>query len=114
MWIRLKHSGKVGLSHSQLELLVLQRTAALQTLSQRLLKVQDEERRRVARHLTRCPRSLHWPTRHYRRFARKASQNPDAEPSDGEQLDLFLWTGLISGSEQSGKKHFTVAFNDIG
>ena len=51
MWIRLKHSGKVALSHAQLELLVLQRTAALQTLSQRLLKVQDEERRRVARDL---------------------------------------------------------------
>jgi len=51
MWIRLKHSGKVALSHAQLELLVLQRTAALQTLSQRLLKVRDEERRRVARDL---------------------------------------------------------------
>ena len=51
MWIRLKHSGKVALSHAQLELLVLQRTAALQTLSQRLLKVQDEERRKVARDL---------------------------------------------------------------
>ena len=38
-------------SHSQLELLVLERTAALQTLSQRLLRVQDEERRRVARDL---------------------------------------------------------------
>jgi two-component system NarL family sensor kinase len=51
MWIRSKHSGKVALSHAQLELLVLQRTAALQSLSQRLLKVQDEERRRVARDL---------------------------------------------------------------
>lgn len=38
-------------SHSQLELLVLERTVALQTLSQRLLRVQDEERRRVARDL---------------------------------------------------------------
>ena len=51
MWIRSKHSGKIALSHAQLELLVLQRTAALQNLSQRLLKVQDEERRRVARDL---------------------------------------------------------------
>jgi two-component system NarL family sensor kinase len=51
MWIRSKHSGKVALSHAQLELLVLQRTLALQNLSQRLLKVQDEERRRVARDL---------------------------------------------------------------
>jgi len=38
-------------SHSQLELLVLERTAALRTLSQRLLRVQDEERRKVARDL---------------------------------------------------------------
>ena len=37
--------------HAQLELLVLERTLALQSLSQRLLKVQDEERRRVARDL---------------------------------------------------------------
>ncbi len=46
-----KHSRNSRLSHSQLESLVLQRTAALQNLSQRLLKVQDEERRRVARDL---------------------------------------------------------------
>jgi two-component system NarL family sensor kinase len=51
MRILLKHSGKSALSHAQLELLVLQRTIALQNLSQRLLKVQDEERRRVARDL---------------------------------------------------------------
>jgi signal transduction histidine kinase len=38
-------------AHSELESLVLQRTVELQTLSQRLLKVQDEERRRVARDL---------------------------------------------------------------
>jgi signal transduction histidine kinase len=38
-------------AHSQLESLVLQRTSELQTLSQRLLRVQDEERRRVARDL---------------------------------------------------------------
>jgi two-component system, NarL family, sensor kinase len=38
-------------SYSQLETLVLERTAALQNLSQRLLRVQDEERRRVARDL---------------------------------------------------------------
>ena len=51
MWILSKRSGKSALSHAQLELLVLQRTIALQNLSQRLLKVQDEERRRVARDL---------------------------------------------------------------
>jgi two-component system NarL family sensor kinase len=38
-------------SYSQLETLVLERTAALQNLSQQLLRVQDEERRRVARDL---------------------------------------------------------------
>ena len=38
-------------SYSQLEALVLERTTALQNLSQRLLKVQDEERRKVARDL---------------------------------------------------------------
>jgi signal transduction histidine kinase len=38
-------------AHSQLESLVLQRTSELENLSQRLLKVQDEERRRVARDL---------------------------------------------------------------
>jgi signal transduction histidine kinase len=38
-------------SYSQLETLVLERTAALQNLSQRVLRVQDEERRRVARDL---------------------------------------------------------------
>jgi hypothetical protein len=38
-------------SRSQLELQVLERTESLQNLSQRLLRVQDEERRRVARDL---------------------------------------------------------------
>ena len=51
MWIFPKHSSKCELSHAQLELLVLQRTVALQKLSQQLLKVQDEERRKVARDL---------------------------------------------------------------
>jgi signal transduction histidine kinase len=51
MWILSKHLKKSGLSHAQLESLVLQRTVALQNLSQRLLRVQDEERRRVARDL---------------------------------------------------------------
>ncbi len=51
MWILSKHSNKSGLSHAQVESLVVQRTVALQNLSQRLLKVQDEERRRVARDL---------------------------------------------------------------
>jgi two-component system NarL family sensor kinase len=51
MWNLSKNRRNSRLSHSQLESLVLQRTAALQNLSQRLLKVQDEERRRVARDL---------------------------------------------------------------
>ena len=51
MWILSKHLKKSALSHAQLESLVLQRTVALQNLSQRLLRVQDEERRRVARDL---------------------------------------------------------------
>jgi two-component system NarL family sensor kinase len=51
MWILSKNLKKSGLSHAQLESLVSQRTIALQNLSQRLLKVQDEERRRVARDL---------------------------------------------------------------
>jgi two-component system, NarL family, sensor kinase len=51
MWILSKHLKKSGLSHAQLESMVLQRTVALQNLSQRLMKVQDEERRRVARDL---------------------------------------------------------------
>ena len=51
MRIPSRHSGKSELSRDELELLVLQRTAALQALSRRLLKVQDEERRRVARDL---------------------------------------------------------------
>jgi two-component system, NarL family, sensor kinase len=51
MWILSKNLKKSGLSHAQLESLVSQRTIALQNLSQRLLKVQDEERRKVARDL---------------------------------------------------------------
>jgi signal transduction histidine kinase len=51
MWILSKHLKKSELSHAELESLVLQRTVALQNLSQRLLRVQDEERRRVARDL---------------------------------------------------------------
>jgi len=53
MGILSRHQTKRTLrqSHSQLELLVLERTVALQNLSQRLLRVQDEERRRVARDL---------------------------------------------------------------
>jgi two-component system, NarL family, sensor kinase len=46
-----KQSRTGVLSHAELESLVLQRTVALENLSQRLLKVQDEERRRVARDL---------------------------------------------------------------
>ena len=53
MWTLSRHRSKLTFrqSRSQLELLVLERTEALQSLSQRLLRVQDEERRRVARDL---------------------------------------------------------------
>jgi anti-sigma regulatory factor (Ser/Thr protein kinase) len=53
MWTLSRHRSKLTLrqTRSQLELLVLERTEALQALSQRLLRVQDEERRRVARDL---------------------------------------------------------------
>ena len=53
MWTLSRHRNKLTFrqSRSQLESLVLERTEALQDLSQRLLRVQDEERRRVARDL---------------------------------------------------------------
>jgi len=53
MWIISRHQTKLkfGQSHSQLESLIQERTVALQVLSRRLLRVQDEERRRVARDL---------------------------------------------------------------
>lgn len=53
MWMLSRDQTKRPLrqSYSQLEVLVQERTVALQNLSQRLLRVQDEERRRVARDL---------------------------------------------------------------
>jgi signal transduction histidine kinase len=53
MWTFKHHQTKRTLreSNSQLELLISERTEALRNLSQRLLRVQDEERRRVARDL---------------------------------------------------------------
>jgi two-component system NarL family sensor kinase len=51
MWISLKHSGESNRSSAHLDALVLQHTVAKQNLSQRLLKAQDDERRRVARDL---------------------------------------------------------------
>ena len=53
MWTLSRHQDKLTFrqSRSQLELLVLERTESLRNLSQRLLRVQDEERRRVARDL---------------------------------------------------------------
>lgn len=51
MWIRSKQSKQLALEHQELELQVQARTAELRKLSQRLLKVQDEERRRFARDL---------------------------------------------------------------
>jgi two-component system, NarL family, sensor kinase len=49
MWIS-KYS-RLSHAHSELEALILERTAELQRLSQRLLQVQDEERRKIARDL---------------------------------------------------------------
>jgi signal transduction histidine kinase len=51
MWKISKQSRQMALSHAQLESVLLERTAELQILSQRLLKVQDEERRKLARDL---------------------------------------------------------------
>jgi len=51
MWNRSKQAKQMALSHAQLETLIMERTAELQILSQRLLRVQDEERRKMARDL---------------------------------------------------------------
>ncbi|MFY9740792.1 MAG: sensor histidine kinase [Candidatus Sulfotelmatobacter sp.] len=51
MWTLLKQSRQLALSHAQLESVILERTAELEILSQRLLKVQDEEKRKLARDL---------------------------------------------------------------
>jgi two-component sensor histidine kinase len=51
MWTTSKHKRQLATAHSQLESVLLQRTAELQTLSQRLLKVQDEEKRKLSRDL---------------------------------------------------------------
>jgi two-component system NarL family sensor kinase len=51
MWIHSKQSRQLAIEHQELEALVTARTAELQKLTQRLLKVQDEERRKIARDL---------------------------------------------------------------
>src|ERR1700675_4759135 len=51
MWIQSKQSRQLAIEHQELEALVTARTAELQKLTQRLLKVQDEERRKIARDL---------------------------------------------------------------
>jgi two-component system, NarL family, sensor kinase len=51
MWTISKQSRQLALSHAQLESVILERTAELEILSQRLLKVQDDEKRRLARDL---------------------------------------------------------------
>ena len=51
MWPLSDHSRQMALEHSQLQSVIQQRTAELQNLSQRLLKVQDEERRKLSRDL---------------------------------------------------------------
>jgi signal transduction histidine kinase len=50
MWTLSKHL-KLSHSQSELEALIMERTEELQRLSQRLLKVQDQERRKIARDL---------------------------------------------------------------
>jgi two-component system, NarL family, sensor kinase len=50
MWILARHS-RSRPSRAQLESLLIERTVALEKLTQRLLKLQDEERRRIARNL---------------------------------------------------------------
>jgi two-component system, NarL family, sensor kinase len=51
MWIPSKQSRQIARSHAQLELVILERNAELQNLSQRRLKVQDDEKRKLARDL---------------------------------------------------------------
>ena len=51
MWVLSKQSRQMALEHSQMQSVILQRTAELQNLSLRLLKVQDEERRKLSRDL---------------------------------------------------------------
>ena len=51
MWNISKRFTTSALSHSQLKAVIVERTAELQMLSQRLLKVQDEEKRKLARDL---------------------------------------------------------------
>jgi two-component system, NarL family, sensor kinase len=51
MWPITKYARKMALEHSQLQSVILERTAELQNLSLRLLKVQDEERRKLSRDL---------------------------------------------------------------
>jgi two-component system NarL family sensor kinase len=51
MWAISKQSRQKALEHSQLQSVILQRTSEVQNLSLRLLKVQDEERRKLSRDL---------------------------------------------------------------
>lgn len=51
MWKLSKQAKQMALTHAQLESVILERNAELQILSQRLLKIQDEERRKLARDL---------------------------------------------------------------
>jgi anti-sigma regulatory factor (Ser/Thr protein kinase) len=51
MWTRSRNSKQIAFERSQMQSMILQRTAELQNLSQRLLKVQDEERRKLSREL---------------------------------------------------------------
>jgi hypothetical protein len=57
MWIS-KHL-RLSQAHSELETLIVERTAELQKLSQRLLKVQDDERRKSRATCTTAP-VRHW------------------------------------------------------
>jgi anti-sigma regulatory factor (Ser/Thr protein kinase) len=51
MWALSKHSKQMAIELSRMQTVILQRTAEVQNLSQRLMRVQDEERRRLSRDL---------------------------------------------------------------
>ena len=51
MWSFSERSRQMSLSHAELEGTIVERTEEAQNLSQRLLNVHDEERRRLARNL---------------------------------------------------------------
>jgi anti-sigma regulatory factor (Ser/Thr protein kinase) len=51
MWALSKHSKQMAIEYSRMQAVILQRTAEVRKLSQRLMQVQDEEKRRLSRDL---------------------------------------------------------------